>query len=948
MKEGIMQLIRRTYKPALVAFIGAGLMASLSAAGSLTPSAGPTDTMYSLANIYDSIASNSFDSSGITADQNGSLMQSLKYIAANIDASLWASDSYGIYETDRNIGIGTASPLSQLSIFGSTGDSEGIRIQPNGWPYYTRIGHNGTSGGDFFISSNYNEEAGTVDSNVYGTSAIGLHSTNWGGGFITFATNTNNSAPTDRMIINQWGNVGIGTADPSTNLDVIGNASVSQNFMVKGHAAFGNTASVDPNLIWGEGDVVNIDETPTFTNDAWETFGQRIRVTADEQSTISPYAGALDAFTQVPSDYSLSDPYFDIGGGLIGVANYGIGSIRNAIGLTLDAVNGQFGGPGGHTDFLASLYADTTVDSGTASTAYGVLTGITNFDAGNTIASASALTVEGLSGPGLTKTYYGIQVLGKDPYTTPNVTTAYGLYIDDYSQFGGSNKYNLYSDGANSLNYFAGNVGIGTTTPTAKLALVGLASISGDIARNVIIGTSGTTIYGPSIGFDQGGIEKFVVYNPVGTNDLNFASNGSLGQMVIKGLSGNVGIGTLVPTSRFAVVGSAGNYDVLDIASSSGASLLHVTKGGNVGIGTANPAAKLQVNGTASISDRFEIIHGNGASLKLTDPNYGNNTYYVRSGFGLFSVLTSTSYTAIGVNGVGNVGIGAVGATSPQAALHIATGASDARDLLIVAYSTSERFRITIGGNAGLGTNNPKQKLDVIGNIEASASGNVDMILKSTSATGDDGKFTIRSVGSFDRLDFLTGNNTIAMSIASSGNVGIGTTAPDQKLDVAGNITASTSGNVALILKSTSASGTDGQFSLLTASTSDRLDIRGGAGAFGSTFLSIASTGFVGVGTIPQWVTRPARPLDVYGSTWANLTGSDLRVLDGSNIGAGITLLSYTDSTLATLTGRYTLFTTGAGISGTITPGSFALWNNTTSHYVFAANPDDNMVVGAG
>jgi hypothetical protein len=89
------------------------------------------------------------------------------------------------------------------------------------------------------------------------------------------------------------------------------------------------------------------------------------------------------------------------------------------------------------------------------------------------------------------------------------------------------------------------------------------------------------------------------------------------------------------------------------------------------------------------------------------------------------------------------------------------------------------------GGNVGISNTTPDAKLDVTGNIIASTSGNVDFILRSSTATVDDGKFVIRSAGASDRLEFMNGTTpTSLMTIASTGFVGIGTTAPATMLHI--------------------------------------------------------------------------------------------------------------------------------------------------------------------
>ncbi|MCC6404784.1 MAG: hypothetical protein IT405_00080, partial [Candidatus Yanofskybacteria bacterium] len=82
--------VRVAGKPLVVA-VSAVLFLTLGAtAGSLTPSALPASTMHSLSEVYASIASAAFDSSAITANQNGSLIAQLKYMNNQL---AWASSS---------------------------------------------------------------------------------------------------------------------------------------------------------------------------------------------------------------------------------------------------------------------------------------------------------------------------------------------------------------------------------------------------------------------------------------------------------------------------------------------------------------------------------------------------------------------------------------------------------------------------------------------------------------------------------------------------------------------------------------------------------------------------------------------------------------------------------------------------------------------------------------
>src|SRR3989344_5010471 len=89
---------------AMTLLLGAGMVK----AGSLTPSASPAATMRTLQEIYDSIASTTFDSSSISASSTGSLIQHLKYITNNL---FWASSTGNIYyNLGGRVGIGTSTP----------------------------------------------------------------------------------------------------------------------------------------------------------------------------------------------------------------------------------------------------------------------------------------------------------------------------------------------------------------------------------------------------------------------------------------------------------------------------------------------------------------------------------------------------------------------------------------------------------------------------------------------------------------------------------------------------------------------------------------------------------------------------------------------------------------------------------------------------------------------
>src|SRR3989344_7068102 len=97
----------------LVVLIAIAMVFVGGSAGSLSPGSNPASTFYTLSQIFNPLASTSYDSSGIAADQNGSVIEILRYIGAN---QFCASTSNDIYTRDNSwqVGIGTSSPTTKL------------------------------------------------------------------------------------------------------------------------------------------------------------------------------------------------------------------------------------------------------------------------------------------------------------------------------------------------------------------------------------------------------------------------------------------------------------------------------------------------------------------------------------------------------------------------------------------------------------------------------------------------------------------------------------------------------------------------------------------------------------------------------------------------------------------------------------------------------------------
>ncbi|MFH1896082.1 MAG: tail fiber domain-containing protein, partial [bacterium] len=224
---------------------------------------------------------------------------------------------------------------------------------------------------------------------------------------------------------------------------------------------------------------------------------------------------------------------------------------------------------------------------------------------------------------------------------------------------------------------------------------------------------------------------------------------------------------------------SAGTYS--GIAGPSGGMIIS----GNVGIGTTGPDSVLHVIGSSSnpiLTVRQNQSSGQPATASFV--NSGGTTtnisylgqLVVPSGGGVIA----SSYTS---NGLFLSGV------DVDLRAHSNNSGS-----ILFSPGSSEKMRITTTGNVGIGTTNPTYKLEVNGNISLNEAGlvsdsNLIRITQGRAVFGYNGTLGEAYFGSGagKNLAFQAGGSTY-MFMSSAGNVGIGTTGPNQKLEVAGNI----------------------------------------------------------------------------------------------------------------------------------------------------------------
>ncbi|RZA07393.1 MAG: hypothetical protein EOP11_07835, partial [Proteobacteria bacterium] len=319
------------------------------------------------------------------------------------------------------------------------------------------------------------------------------------------------------------------------------------------------------------------------------------------------------------------------------------------------------------------------------------------------------------------------------------ITNAYGVRIDSVQ---GTNKWALYSSDSAAPSYFAGNVGIGSLSPAYALDVNGTARVSVLRAGSAFSSAASPAIIGP------GGPSVSLYYPSAGAFAVG-KSDGSE-SLRIDG-SGNVGIGTSVPSYRL---------DVKDGSS-------RVTN-------DASWAIQYLETNSSSYSPYLIFHRARGSSAS---PTYA---------------IANDSMGAISFRNTQETSSGAiVGALATEN--HSASAAGMALNFQTVANASLapvERMRIDQNGNVGIGSTTPGARLDVVGDIRSADGGSI--YVGPNPGTGGE-RVRIHHTASNSYLDYGTqslfirkNDATPTMTLTSAGDVGIGLNAPAYKLDVDG------------------------------------------------------------------------------------------------------------------------------------------------------------------
>lgn len=513
--------------------------------------------------------------------------------------------------------------------------------------------------------------------------------------------------------------------------------------------------------------------------------------TAKAQIYANSYGGVTTTIAAYPAAFTTLGPNIANGGALLG---------SGSAGLTIAATNATG---------AVQMYAGGSATPAMAIAASGYVGIGTDAPAG-TLDVAGTLAVSGTSSLGVTivnKIYGNIVpaaqpgLIINNPYAGASISELAFKNRNNNSQakntaniYGGLSDrttnaeygyvaFNTITNGASTEKLRIdgdGNVGIGTTAPGATLDLAGSlnvkaapavsATISGAHSNSTTTIVVNDTTGFPSAGFLYiTGLKEAIAYTGKTPTSFTGCARGAFGTAAVA-----------LPDGYNVTVFSA------TITNSASSPQLVVTGDGKVGIGTGAPDATLSINGTLKLS-----LGAMAASTANYFNNFSNNHGLVlqKNGAGTgdyLRILDAGGSSKMVVDTAGNVGIGT---SSPSRKLTVAVNE---------AVNPAAVFENTWDNNSNYPALTLKRSRSSASQPAAGFGTGVLIVAESTADGSEEEIGQMRAswesnpTSAPNRNSYMAFSTSTASSfteklrIAASGNVGIGTSSPNSKLQIAG------------------------------------------------------------------------------------------------------------------------------------------------------------------
>ncbi|AZZ37375.1 hypothetical protein CIK05_11420 [Bdellovibrio sp. qaytius] len=470
------------------------------------------------------------------------------------------------------------------------------------------------------------------------------------------------------------GNVGIGTTNPGSKLTVSG----TSNFT--GQMILGNTPTASSSFNFGPLLGTSTYSSPFFVQETVTdltsnyTFGKASVLKLDSSANSSNYTmNAMNYTHVVPGNFM---NYGQVYGGYNITEANGSGNIGELAGMGIMVFQN---GPG------------------TATYNIGINSRVDTYNGASTNSIAGWFGSQNSAGS--VTNNYGVKI--EPALGTFGVN--YGLHIGDQSTATASSTYNIYSDGPSAMNIFMGAVGVGTATPNARLQIAAGGALFAPLKL-----TSGTLITSPQSGSVE--YDGANLYYTDGTNTRRSiatassvsaalatvnASQWTTSGTTINYLTGNIGVGTSNPTSTLNIVNSSDqSMIVLKAVAAQSAPWVNFTDSANV--------------------SKF-VIAPNGGMPQLTLGT--SNVIRLTGEYGGFAEVPAGSI----LSSNGNLSLINSGLPSQKTTIGYFNGTNllSGLELGNVAAGYGNLLLMRSGGYVGVGTSNPTQTLDVSGTAQA-------------------------------------------------------------------------------------------------------------------------------------------------------------------------------------------------------------------------------------